>query len=131
MTDIMTIKVMNKRNEINIFNLRELIGLLADKQKKLVIGLSSFTGSLHAESYIDQFRSLIMLDNSEVLFLPVRNTGFLELIENYKNFPNNILWCIEKIGKDLNLSINMQKIDNKVVSMLGGINSALVFEFIK
>lgn len=131
MTDIMTIKVLNKRNEVTIFNLRELIGLLAEKQKKLVIGLSSFTGSNHAEIYIDQFRSLIMLDNSEVLFLPVRNTGFLELIENYNNFPNNILWCIEKIGKDLNLSINMQKTDNKVVSMLGGNNSALVFEFIK
>ena len=131
MTDSMSIMVMNKKNGVIVYNLKDLIQFLADKQMKLLVGLSSFMGSFRAESYLDQYRSVLQLDDSEFLFIPVKNTGFLELKEEDNGFPNNLLWCIEKITKDLKLCINKQKVENKVVSILGGSSSALVFTFVK
>ena len=131
MTDVMAIKVMNKKMGIRIFNLKELIESLADKQMKLIIGLSSFTESKRAESYVDQYRSSFKLADSEFLFLPVKNSGFLGLQENDAIFPNNILWCIMKICKGLKICLNKQIKDNKVVSVIGGSISALVFSFEK
>lgn len=131
MTDSMNIMVINKKNGVIVYNLKDLIQFLADKQMKLLVGLSSFMGSFRAESYLDQYRSVLQLDDSEFLFIPVKNTGFLELKEEDNDFPNNLLWCIEKISKDLKLCINKQKVENKVVSILGGSSSALVFTFVK
>ena len=130
-TDIMFIKVMNKRNGVNIYNLKKLIEFLAANEMQLIIGLSSFTKSLRAENYIDSYRSLQILDVSEFLFLPVKNSGFLGLQENDAIFPNNILWCIMKICKGLKICLNKQIKDNKVVSVIGGSISALVFSFEK
>ena len=130
MTDRMSVMLRNKRNGVKVYNLKELIKYLAVNQMKLIIGLSSFTGSLRAENYIDQFRTSLTLEDSEFLFIPVKNTGFLGLKENDANFPNNLLWCIEKICKDLKLGLKKQKVDNKVFAMIGGSNSALVFTFV-
>ena len=99
---------------IRIFNLKELIESLADKQMKLIIGLSSFTESKRAESYVDQYRSSFKLADSEFLFLPVKNSGFLGLQENDAIFPNNILWCIMKICKGLKICLNKVSVNSSL-----------------
>lgn len=129
MTDCMNLELIDKQGKIYIYNIQGLIQFLADKQMKFIIGVSSFLGNQRAENYIDQYRSSLKLDESELLFIPVRNSNFLELTENSPKFPNNLLWCIEKVGKDLNLCVNKITVKDKVVSIFGGNTKSLVFMF--
>lgn len=129
MTDCMNLELIDNQGKLYIYNIQGLIQFLADKQMKFIIGVSSFLGNQRAENYIDQYRSSLKLDESELLFIPVRNSNFLELTENSPNFPNNLLWCIEKVGKDLNLCVNKITVKDKVVSIFGGNTKSFVFMF--
>ncbi len=88
-------------------------------------------GKGRAGTYLDTYRSAQILSKDEVLFVPVRNSGFLSVKENDDDFPINILWCINNASDTLGVTIHKTVEDKKAFSRIDGECSALVFTFSK
>lgn len=128
MTDIMRIAYYN-HNAIYTCQLTQLICTLAVNKEKLVIGLSSFTKNKRADNYLDYAKSASMLNNDEILFVPVRNTNFLNLEDDDNAYPINLFWCIREAGKKMGLHSNMIIEEHKVYAAIEGSCRGLVISF--
>lgn len=131
-TDDMLIYVFDGGNrEYSSHNLKELIVNLAGANKKFIIGLSSFTKNSRAESYLDRERSTQQLSKDEMLFVPLMNSEFLCVSQDDTSLHTNLMWCINKICKDLGFKVSSYKENNKTVSRICGTGEALVLTFSK
>lgn len=131
MTELMWLTFLTHENRLLTCRLKQLIMNLVNNNRKFVIGLSSLMGKERVEIYLDTYRSAQILSKDEVLFVPVRNSGFLSVKENDDDFPINILWCINNASDTLGVTIHKTVEDKKAFSRIDGECSALVFTFSK
>ncbi len=61
--------------------------------------------------------------------MQVKNSGFLSVKTNDKEFQNNILWCIEKASKDMGVTVNISICNGKVFSRFEGPIDSLDISF--
>ena len=131
-TDDMLIYVYDGGNrKLSSHNLKELIVNLAGANKKFIIGLSSFIKNSRAEIYLDFERSTQQLSKDEMLFFPLMNSEFLCVSQDDTSLHTNLMWCINKICKDLGFKVSSYKENNKTVSRICGMGEALVLTFSK
>jgi hypothetical protein len=131
-TDDMLIYVIDGGNsKLSSHNLKELIVNLAGANKKFIIGLSSFIKNSRAEIYLDLERSTQQLSKDEMLFVPSMNSEFLCVSQDDTSLHTNLMWCINKICKELGFKVSSYKENNKTVSRICGTGEALVLTFSK
>ncbi len=130
MTDDMFLSVLDTSGKnVCMIEIKQLIKDILNSNKKLIIGLSNILGNDRAEIYIDTFRTSINLTKQDILFVPVKNSGFLSVKTNDKEFQNNILWCIEKASKDMGVTVNISICNGKVFSRFEGPIDSLDISF--
>ena len=130
MTDVMNISVY-KNSYTKVFKLKDLVLDFATNNKKLVIGLSIYSDNKRAEAYLDYNRSLSVLNNDEFLFAPIKNSGFLSVIENDSTFPFNILYCIRNVSEKVGVITSVHIAEKKAISIISGYCSGLIITFKK
>lgn len=131
-TNDMLISVLEAGNrKVLYYCFKDLIADMAANNRKFIIGLSSIIGNERAENFLDIDRSAKQLSKDEVLFVPMMNTGFLSIRQEDAYFRSNLMCCINKVCKDLELKISSTLENNKIVSHLSGTESAIVLTFSK
>jgi hypothetical protein len=128
MIDNMKILVMNSKMKYICVDLKEMLGILRNCNMKLIVGISSLIGN-RAEFYLDRHRSAEKLEDFELLFIPIRNSGFIDFREDNEAFPKNLLWCINTAAQELNFKVNKTREENKVASRFTESIDAIVFSF--
>jgi len=118
---------MTNRNVLFSYNLHGLLLESKKNQLKLVFPISSFSTD-RVDVYVDYERTIKMLKEDELLFVPEDNGSFLNLIDDDKDCPYNILTCLKKKADELNLTLLSAIINNKVFGRIEGKLSAFVLE---
>lgn len=117
MTDIMIIRVLDKNEKITKFNLSQLVHMMHDKRKKLVIPISNMPSpnkdicDFHVEYYLDYEKTLRKMNSDEILFIPERQGNLLNISLNNPKY--SILDCLliasEKESLNLKISSKLKK----------------------
>lgn len=130
MTDVMRVKVAYKSHEMDFISVIDLVKNISSNKMKLILGLASASLSVHyrIENYMDNERSVNNLKDDELLFVPVANSGFLNLNDD-SSFKCNLMWCLNKVSRNLNLIINTVELENKIYAHLFGEGNALEISF--
>lgn len=117
-SDVMKIIVAERGKGFLGYGLRELIEELKNNNKKLLLPLSCF-GDDRIESNIVPIQVDHMLNLDELLFIPVKNSGFLSLKEDDAAFPINFWNCFYKCCEQLSFMIKKEIVDNRAFSSFG------------
>ena len=128
MTDCMKISIWANNNFI-ILDLKKMFEFFATNRYKLVIAISALGSHDRVENHLDYYKSAQVLDKDEYLFYPVKNTGFLRLIDNDMSFPSNIMYVIMTAGNNLGINISRKIEKTKLTSYLFGKCDAMILSF--
>ena len=118
---------MANRKGLFSFNLDRLLSELKEHHMKLLFPLSSFSSD-RIDTFVDYERTIRKLNEDELLFIPESNSDFLNLKDDDSDCPYNILVCIKKKAKELNLSLCSLIMNNKIFGRIEGNLKAFVLE---
>lgn len=119
MTDNMLVRIISKMGKVLLFQLKDLLVHAKKNKLKILFALSSYSMSDRIENYLDYERSREMMSEDELLFVVETNCNFLNIKEDDKEFPLNIMNCIRLLSKKLSLELSETMVDERAVSRLG------------
>ena len=120
MSNIMLVKLRTKKNKISSVDISTLLSFVKSGFK-IIFPLSDFSQD-RIDVYTDIERTLSMLSENELLFVPTMHSDFL----NLNNGNINIKHCIDSIAMNAALNIKYQIVPKKIYTALSGISSCLV-----
>jgi hypothetical protein len=121
MSSILLLVLRDKQKKIHIVNIQTLLSLVSCG-KSIVFALSDFSQE-RIDTYTDIERTLSLLTDNELLFIPVCNSDFLNLTDCDEI---NIKHCIKSIADELDIKIQFQIMPRKIYTHISGISSSVV-----
>ena len=119
MTDAMLVRVVDKKL-VYLLGMNELMNVLLQQNKKLVLPLSNMGQNERMENYLDYERTRNMLGTNELLYVVEQNSNYLNVKEDDEDFPYNIMECIRRSAQKRGLTLKKNVENDRAVSQLGG-----------
>lgn len=122
MSDRMIVRVFFGKRLVFI-SLSDLISII--KMMKLILPISLVGDEKKIENHLNYEASLSMLRTDELLFVPERNSGFLDMSHN-QAFPYNLWACLEKTAERCHVKLHISKEGKRLQSVLGACDVFIV-----
>lgn len=120
MTEEMVVAVRNKKNEVFYYRIDELLAFLNNNGRKLVFPISQISNSKMVDGYTDYYQTILKIGEDELVFVGLRNGGFLCLQEEEESYQYNIMKCLNLVATKMKLKITSKREHDKAVSRITG-----------
>ena len=125
-----------KHNQYSVFPLNQLVIILSQGKKLLFID-SDFSSKKdnegHGDPYMDSSQVIPLLQQDEILYVPIMNSGFLsyKLVDEVPIQDYGFVDCLYRMADDMGYKLLFSYKNNFAINSFGMTERALVMEVIK